>query len=122
MLYYTDNDRLSELDHSLPARFDGDYHLFKGATLVLSQGHSPGAQALVLNLPETGTVILAGDAIPLKRNVEKGILPGIVWNADLAMKSIQRLKVVAEEREGTIFTGHDAEVFKGQKKFPDFYP
>lgn len=100
---------------------DGDYHLFKGATVVLSQGHSPGTQALVLSLPETGSVILAGDAIPLKRNVEKGILPGIVWNADLAMKSIQRLKVIAEERGGTIFPGHDAEVFKGQKKFPDFY-
>lgn len=89
--------------------------------VILSQGHSPGTQALVIDLPETGTVTLAGDAIPLKRNAEKGILPGIVWDSDLAMKSIQRLKVIAEEREGTIFPGHDAEVFRAQKKFPDFY-
>ena len=101
---------------------DGDYHLFKGATIVLSHGHSPGTQALVVDLPQTGTVILAGDSVPLKRNVEKGILPGIVWSSDLAMKSIQRLKVIAEERGGTIFPGHDVEVFKAQKKFPDFYP
>jgi glyoxylase-like metal-dependent hydrolase (beta-lactamase superfamily II) len=101
---------------------DGDYRLFKGATVILSQGHSPGSQALVVDLPKTGTVILAGDAVPLRRNVERGILPGIVWNSDLAMKSIQRLKVMAEERGGTIFPGHDAEVFQAQKKFPDFYP
>jgi glyoxylase-like metal-dependent hydrolase (beta-lactamase superfamily II) len=100
---------------------DGDFHLFKGATVVLSQGHSPGTQALVVDLPETGTVILAGDSIPLRRNVDKGILPGIVWNSDLAMKSIQRLKVIAEERGGTIFPGHDAEHFQRLKKFPDFY-
>ncbi len=101
---------------------DGDYRLFPGATIVLSNGHSPGTQALVVDLPQTGTVVLAGDSVPLKRNVDKGILPGIVWNSDLAMKSIQRLKVIAEERGGVIFPGHDAEVFRTQKKFPDFYP
>jgi hypothetical protein len=37
------------------------------------------------------------------------------------MKSIQRLKVIAEERGGTIFPGHDAEHFQRLKKFPDFY-
>jgi N-acyl homoserine lactone hydrolase len=100
---------------------DGDYRLFEGATAILSQGHSPGTQALVVNLPETGTVVLAGDSIPLQRNLEKGVLPGIVWDSDLAMKSIQRLKVIAEERKGTIFPGHDAEFFRQQKKFPDFY-
>ena len=100
---------------------DGDYLLFKGATVILSQGHSPGTQALAIDLPQTGTVILAGDSIPLRRNVEKGILPGILWDSGLAMKSIQRLKVIAEERSGTIFPGHDAEIFKEQKKFPDFY-
>jgi len=100
---------------------DGDYRLFKGATVILSQGHSPGTQALAIDLPKTGTVILAGDSIPLQRNVEKGILPGIVWDSNLAMKSIQRLKVIAEERGGTIIPGHDAEIFKGRKRFPDFY-
>ena len=100
---------------------DGDYRICEGATVVLAHGHSPGTQALVIDLPQTGTVILAGDSIPLKRNVEKGILPGIVWNSDLAMKSIQRLKVIAEERRGIIFPGHDVEVFKSQKKFPDYY-
>lgn len=100
---------------------DGDFRLFRGVTIVLSQGHSPGTQALVVDLPQAGTVILAGDSVPLKRNADKGILPGIAWNAELAMKSIQRLKVIAEERGGTLFPGHDAEFFKGLKKFPDYY-
>jgi glyoxylase-like metal-dependent hydrolase (beta-lactamase superfamily II) len=100
---------------------DGDHLLFQGAKVILSQGHSPGTQSLVIDLPETGTVILAGDSIPLRRNVERGILPGIVWNANLAMKSIQRLKVIAEEKKGMIFPGHDAEFYKSQNKFPDFY-
>ena len=100
---------------------DGDFRLFPGATIVLSQGHSPGTQSLVVDLPETGTVVLAGDSIPLRRNVERGILPGIVWDPGLAMKSMQRLKVIAEERGGTIFPGHDAEFFQTLKKFPDYY-
>lgn len=100
---------------------DGDYHLFPGITMVLSQGHSPGTQALVVDLPQTGTVILAGDAVPLKRNLDNLILPGLVWDADLAIKSIQRLKVIAEERKGIVFPGHDGEVFKGMEKPPKFY-
>jgi N-acyl homoserine lactone hydrolase len=100
---------------------DGDSFLFPGATIVLCQGHSPGTQALVVDLPETGRVVLASDAIPLRRNVEKGILPGIVWDSDLAMKAMQRLKVIAEGKGGRIFPGHDASFFESMQEFPKLF-
>ncbi|GAA2394874.1 N-acyl homoserine lactonase family protein [Dactylosporangium salmoneum] len=41
---------------------DGDTELLPGVTLLECGGHVPGHQAVLVRLPETGTVLLAGDA------------------------------------------------------------
>jgi N-acyl homoserine lactone hydrolase len=41
---------------------DGDTELVPGVTLVECGGHVPGHQAVLIGLPDTGRVLLAGDA------------------------------------------------------------
>src|ERR671923_92205 len=41
---------------------DGDSELVPGVTAVRSDGHTPGHQSLLVELPESGPVILAGDS------------------------------------------------------------
>ena len=41
---------------------DGDTELLPGLTLIECGGHVPGHQAVLVELPETGRVLLAGDA------------------------------------------------------------
>src|SRR2546427_8142604 len=41
---------------------DGDTELLPGVTVLRTDGHTPGHQSLLVELPETGPVILSGDA------------------------------------------------------------
>jgi glyoxylase-like metal-dependent hydrolase (beta-lactamase superfamily II) len=76
---------------------------------------------LLVQLKKTGTVILAGDAIPTRENLEKNLLPGPVWSAEAAYHSLQRLKNIAERENGQIFFCHDAEFAAAARKSPAFY-
>lgn len=42
---------------------DGDHELLPGVHLVASPGHAPGHQSVLVHLPRTGPVLIAGDAI-----------------------------------------------------------
>src|SRR5437588_9411466 len=46
---------------------DGDTELLPGLTLIETSGHAPGHQSVLLNLPQTGKVLLAIDAVVLQR-------------------------------------------------------
>lgn len=100
---------------------EGDTKIFEGVYLILSRGHTPGHQSILIRLEKTGTIILPGDAIPLKENADRNLLPGPVWSASEALYSILRLKSIAEREGGQIFLSHDAELLKELKKSPDYY-
>ncbi len=100
---------------------EGDKKIFDGVHLLLSHGHTPGHQSLLVRLKKTGTVILPGDAIPTRENLEKNLLPGPVWSAEAAYHSLLRLKDVTQRENGQIFFCHDAEFAAIAKKSPSFY-
>lgn len=86
----------------------GDFDLFgDGSVVVLdTKGHTQGHQSLMVNLKKTGTVLIAADAIYMADN-EKGVIPGITWNTNESMKSIDRLKNIRDSRNGTLWYSHD---------------
>jgi N-acyl homoserine lactone hydrolase len=100
---------------------EGDTKIFEGVHLIFSSGHTPGHQSLLVKLKKAGTVILPGDAIPLRENLEKRLLPGPVWDANAAYYSILKLNDIAERENGQIFFTHDLEFIEGLKKSPAFY-
>jgi len=88
---------------------DGDTELAPGLTVLRSDGHTPGHQSLLVELPQSGPVILAGDACYWREHVERERVPGVVWNPTLALHSIKRLKTLARLTGARIFPGHDPE-------------
>jgi len=88
---------------------EGDFDLFGDGTLVLldTQGHTQGHQSLQVTLKNTGTVLLAADAIYTAEN-EAGVIPGITWNTNASMRAIDRLKQIRDARQGQIWYSHDA--------------
>jgi glyoxylase-like metal-dependent hydrolase (beta-lactamase superfamily II) len=75
----------------------------------------------MVELPETGPVILTGDACYWHEHVDKERVPGVVWNPTLALHSIQRLKTLARLTGARIFPGHDPEFWKTVKQAPEAY-
>jgi glyoxylase-like metal-dependent hydrolase (beta-lactamase superfamily II) len=100
---------------------DGDTELAPGVTVLRTDGHTPGHHSLMVELPETGPVILTGDACYWHEHVEKERVPGVVWNPTLALHSIKRLKTLARLTGARIFPSHDPVFWATVKQAPDGY-
>jgi len=98
---------------------DDDIQLAPGLQVFLVPGHAPGQLALRLELPETGAVLLTGDAI--SRPAE--IAEGFAGSQDVAQarKSGDRLMAIAAETETFVIYGHSPEQWPILRKTPDFY-
>lgn len=94
----------------------GDFDLFgDGSVVVLdTKGHTQGHQSLMVKLKNTGTLFLAGDAVYTPEN-EAGVVPGITWNANMSMQSIERLKMMRDAHQGEIWFSHGIEQFNSHK-------
>jgi N-acyl homoserine lactone hydrolase len=116
--YYRKNFDLPDYRWRL---LDGDAELVPGVTVLRSDGHTPGHQSLLVHLPETGPVILAGDCCYWQRNIDEELPPGVVWDPTRAMHSIKRLKTIARLTGGRIFPSHDPAFWAKATKAPDLY-
>ncbi len=117
-LYYRKNFDLPSYKWRL---LDGDAEIVPGVTVLRSDGHTPGHQSLLVELPETGAVILSGDCAYWQRNLDEDLPPGVVWDPTRAMHSIKRLKTIARLTGGRIFPSHDPAFWARTKKAPDAY-
>ena len=100
---------------------DGDAELAPGLTVLRTDGHTPGHQSLLVELPEAGPVILAGDACYWQAHLDEERVPGVVWNPGAALHSIKRLKTLARLIKGRVFPAHDPLFWRGVRQAPDSY-
>jgi N-acyl homoserine lactone hydrolase len=103
---------------------DARYHLIDrdtpvcdGLTLIPTPGHTPGHLSAVLNLPETGPVILAADAINRASEPGEGFPDAV--DPVAAKASADRLLALAPD--ALLIWGHDPAQWPGLRKSPDFY-
>ncbi len=101
---------------------DGDWDVFGDGSVTMFRtiGHSRGHQSVIVKLPKTGAIILTGDAVYLP-DILEGALPGILWNAEEFINSVQRVKLERDRNQGQIFYSHDPEQFKTLKLSPAYY-
>lgn len=100
---------------------DGDTELVPGVTALRTDGHTPGHQSLLVQLPETGPVILAGDSCYWQQHVDEERVPGVVWDPTRALHSIKRLKTLARLTGGRIFPSHDPVFWQTVNQAPEAY-
>jgi glyoxylase-like metal-dependent hydrolase (beta-lactamase superfamily II) len=100
---------------------DGDTEIAPGVTVLRTDGHTPGHQSLMVQLPESAPVILTGDACYWHEHVESERVPGVVWNPTLALHSIKRLKTLGRLTGARIFPSHDPAFWKTVKQAPETY-
>lgn len=94
----------------------GDFDLFgDGSITVLdTKGHTQGHQSVLVRLPKTGTLVLAGDAVYTPEN-EAGVIPGITWNTYESMRSIDRLKQIRDAEQGELWYSHGMDQYNQHK-------
>jgi N-acyl homoserine lactone hydrolase len=108
---------LPELTYRL---VDGQEEVLPGVTVLPTPGHVPGHQSVVLQLPETGTVILSGDAVHIAKSYELDNWDGHM-DPDAARKSAAMLKQMAEEQHAQYILGHEPAQIEQFPRFPHVY-
>lgn len=105
------------------AELDGDYDVFGDGSVVLIQtpGHTRGSQSLVLRLRETGTVVLAQDAVYLRENLDDLVLAPTCWDQRAMLRSFRRLRDIRRIEGATVVPGHDIEVWDALRHAPEHY-
>ncbi|OYW60102.1 MAG: hypothetical protein B7Z31_04725 [Rhodobacterales bacterium 12-65-15] len=97
---------------------DQDTPICAGLLLVPTPGHTPGHLSAILDLPETGRVILAADAINRASEPEEGFCDAV--DPDAARTSAARLLEMGGSGAVLIW-GHEPTQWPGLRKAPAGY-
>jgi N-acyl homoserine lactone hydrolase len=98
---------------------DGDTFIGPGFQVLSAPGHSPGQIAMMIELPQTGPVLLTSDAISRPAEIDEEFAGS--WDAPLALASANRLMKLATEAGAFVIYGHCPEQWGKLKKAPVAY-
>jgi N-acyl homoserine lactone hydrolase len=100
---------------------DGDWEAQPGLRLIDTRGHTQGHQSALVQLPQSGTLVLPFDAGDLQENFDDEILPGETCDDEAALRAIQRLKALESQSHGTRLLFHDPVAIQAMRLCPDYY-
>lgn len=98
---------------------EDDVEVGPGFRVLMSPGHAPGQLALMLDLPETGMVLLTSDAISRPAEIDEKFAGS--WNEAKAIASADRLMSLAKGTGAFVIYGHSPEQWPKLKKSPEAY-
>ena len=90
-----------------------------GVEVVPTPGHAPGHQSLVVDLPETGRVVLCGDAAFTRENLERGVIRA--QDEAAAKESLAMIRSLVDDDLDRVFTSHDAASWPRWRHAPETY-
>jgi N-acyl homoserine lactone hydrolase len=99
---------------------DGDWEALPGLRLIDTRGHTQGHQSAVVELPESGALVLPFDAGDLQENFDEEILPGESCDDTAALRAIRRIKAL-EASGATRLLFHDPVAIQAMRLSPDCY-
>ena len=88
----------------------GRARVARGIEVVPTPGHAPGHQSLIIDLAETGRVVLCGDAAFTRANVERGEIPG--QDPVAGKESLSLIRSLVKDDLDRAFPSHDASTFR----------
>jgi N-acyl homoserine lactone hydrolase len=98
---------------------DGRARVARGVEVVPTPGHAPGHQSLVVDLAETGRVVLTGDAAFTRANLQRGEVPAMDETA--ASESLALIRSLVRDDLSRVFTSHDADAWGTWRHAPQAY-
>jgi len=97
----------------------GRVRVATGVEVVPTPGHAPGHQSLVVDLPETGRVVLCGDAAFTRENLARGEIRAPDEAA--AKDSLALIRSLVGDDLDRVFTSHDAASWARWRHAPETY-
>jgi glyoxylase-like metal-dependent hydrolase (beta-lactamase superfamily II) len=100
-----------------------DFDVFGDGTAVIkaAYGHTPGHQVLLVKLPKTGPILLAGDLYHYQEERGTDKVPGFEFNREQSLASRAAVEALLKQTGAQLWIEHDLVNFRKQKKSPAFY-
>jgi len=90
-----------------------------GSVIVLNTpGHTPGHHSMLVKLPQTGALIITGDAAHFRENYDSDGAPWFNYDRAQTIASLERLKKIAANFNATVIIQHDARDVEKLPAFP----
>ena len=106
-------------------QLNGDHDIFGDGTVIVKRwvAHTPGSQMMTVKLKNTGLVILTGDNVYFRENVEKNLPPsvGLAYHPTGYYTAYEWIRQTMASQKADYFTAHDPDAWKAMKKAPAFY-
>lgn len=96
-----------------------DFQLGPNFEVYLCPGHAPGQLAFMIDLPQTGPVLLTSDAISRASEIDEKFAGS--WDVPLAIHHGARLMEMATARDAFVIFGHSPEQWPDLRKAPDWF-
>jgi N-acyl homoserine lactone hydrolase len=98
----------------------GDKDIFGDGSVIMlnTPGHTPGHHSLMVNLKQTGTVMLSGDLAHFRENYDINGVPIFNTNRADTLASLDRFKKLAANLHATVIIQHDARDVEKLPAFP----
>lgn len=121
--YFFDPDLYAALRDAPRQILDGRHDVFGDGRVVLfpAPGHTPGHQVLLVNLEETGPVLLAGDLWHFDASRRLRAVPLFNHDRETTLASMDRIEVLAEQRGAAVWIEHSLELFESLDLAPAYY-
>jgi N-acyl homoserine lactone hydrolase len=111
-------------DHPIPPMklVDGQTDVMGDGRIVLLPlpGHTPGMMGALVGLDTSGEYLLASDALSIRENLDRDIIPRNTWNPELCAQSFAEIRRI-EAAGAKIICGHDAAQWDSLRKGLDAY-
>lgn len=98
---------------------EDDFTLGPDFDVLLCPGHAPGQLAFMIELPDTGAILLTSDAISRAAEIDEEFAGS--WDVPLAIHHGARLMDLAKQRDATVIFGHSPEQWPDLCKAPDWF-
>jgi N-acyl homoserine lactone hydrolase len=104
-------------------KLEGDHDVFGdgSVTILATPGHTPGHQSLLVKLPNTGALVLSGDAVHFKSNWENRAVPSLNTDKDQTLASMQRIADLLAKEKAQLWINHDKAQRDSLKMAPGYY-
>jgi len=110
-----------DFDHPLDYRLiDGEHDVFGDGRVILfpTFGHTPGHQSLRVRLGKGSEMVCAADACYTRENMDRDVLPRILWNGPIMRESLATLRRLRDQAGATVFFGHDPAQWQATPRAP----
>ena len=113
----------SKLKDSTKVLLNGDHDVFGdgSVTIISAPGHTPGHQTLLIEMENTGKIMLSGDLYHFEASRALRRTPVFNTNAEETLRSIDKIEAMLKETGATLWIEHNKALADTLKKSPAYY-